>query len=149
MGNEWTRRQALWSGAAALAGVGARSAWAQANSKRPAAGDRKFRSAVVEAYIERTRRRIGDPTLAELFANCYPNTLDTDRAAGELRRQAGHGGADRRHRGDVAARLIGAGVAIPAAGEGRPEAAELLEGIIRRQARCILIDRMPTRSWLT
>ncbi len=44
---------------------------------RPKPADRRFRSHAVEAFIERVCARIGDLPLAELFANCFPNTLDT------------------------------------------------------------------------
>ncbi len=46
-------------------------------SKRPAPGARKFVSAAVEQEIARVTRMIGDPEVAWLFANAYPNTLDT------------------------------------------------------------------------
>jgi len=48
-----------------------------AATQRVPVGVRKFRSVAVEAYIEETVGRIGDKELAGLFANCYPNTLDT------------------------------------------------------------------------
>jgi len=46
-------------------------------SKRPAAGQRKFRSDAVEAKIVEVKSAIADPELAWLFENCFPNTLDT------------------------------------------------------------------------
>ncbi|MDQ6645614.1 MAG: metal-independent alpha-mannosidase, partial [Pseudomonadota bacterium] len=46
-------------------------------SRRPPLAQRKFTSAAVEAQIARTKTAIGDPELAWLFENCYPNTLDT------------------------------------------------------------------------
>lgn len=45
--------------------------------RRPAAGDRCFRSDAVEAKIKEVTNYIEDPELAWLFNNCYPNTLDT------------------------------------------------------------------------
>ena len=48
-----------------------------ASGHRPASGNRRFRSEAVERYLIETRARIADPELAELFVNCYPNTLDT------------------------------------------------------------------------
>src|SRR3954447_21327446 len=44
---------------------------------RPQPADRRFRSDIVEQYIAEIRARIGDRELAQLFANCFPNTLDT------------------------------------------------------------------------
>ncbi len=46
-------------------------------SRRPAPRDRRFVSLAVEAEIARVSAQIADPELAWLFANCYPNTLDT------------------------------------------------------------------------
>ncbi|MEP9401956.1 glycoside hydrolase family 125 protein [Sphingomonas sp. VNH70] len=46
-------------------------------SKRPAPADRAFTSPAVEQEIARVSGMIADPELAWLFANCYPNTLDT------------------------------------------------------------------------
>jgi meiotically up-regulated gene 157 (Mug157) protein len=31
----------------------------------------------VDQFIAETRKRISDPELANMFENCYPNTLDT------------------------------------------------------------------------
>ena len=46
-------------------------------SNRPAPGERKFSSRAVEATISKVKAGIGDPELAWMFENCYPNTLDT------------------------------------------------------------------------
>ncbi len=46
-------------------------------SRRPSPADRRFVSPAVEAEIARVSALIADPELAWLFANCYPNTLDT------------------------------------------------------------------------
>lgn len=46
-------------------------------SKRPVAGDRKFRSDAVDQTISRVKAKIKDPKLAWMFENCFPNTLDT------------------------------------------------------------------------
>jgi uncharacterized protein len=46
-------------------------------SNRPPIGERKFTSEAVEAAIVRIKRLIGNPELAWLFENCFPNTLDT------------------------------------------------------------------------
>src|SRR5438045_1911050 len=44
---------------------------------RPEPAERHFRSEAVEQYIAEIRARIADPELAQLFFNCFPNTLDT------------------------------------------------------------------------
>ena len=46
-------------------------------SRRPAEEDRLFRSAQVEKTIARVQRQLTNPKLAWMFANCFPNTLDT------------------------------------------------------------------------
>ncbi|MES2517065.1 MAG: glycoside hydrolase family 125 protein [Bacteroidota bacterium] len=38
---------------------------------------RNFNSPIIEATIERVKKRIKDPELSWLFENCFPNTLDT------------------------------------------------------------------------
>src|SRR3954470_6159367 len=53
-----------------------------AGSKRPAQADRKFSSRAVEEFLAETSKRIGDPELASMFNNCFPNTLDTTVQAG-------------------------------------------------------------------
>lgn len=92
-----TRRRALRrlgsTGALALAlaeglGVLPRSApraqAAEFVSRRPAPKDRRYASPAVEAEIARVSAQIGDPELAWLFANCYPNTLDTTTEVGMI-----------------------------------------------------------------
>ena len=47
-------------------------------SKRPPEAERLFRSNVIEEEIKRVRKLLKDnPYLAYMFANCFPNTLDT------------------------------------------------------------------------
>ena len=47
-------------------------------SRRPAPGQRKFRSKAVEETIKEIEAFLGsDSELAWLFSNCFPNTLDT------------------------------------------------------------------------
>ncbi|MBR4756284.1 MAG: glycoside hydrolase family 125 protein [Bacteroidales bacterium] len=46
-------------------------------SQRPAPEDRLFRSEAVEKRISEAQARLVNPRLAWMFANCYPNTLDT------------------------------------------------------------------------
>ena len=46
-------------------------------SQRPAADQRLFRSEAVESKIVKIQSLLKNPKLAWMFANCYPNTLDT------------------------------------------------------------------------
>ena len=46
-------------------------------SKRPAENERLFRSEAVEAKIAEVTSLLTNPKLAWMFANCFPNTLDT------------------------------------------------------------------------
>ncbi len=79
-------KQLAGAGAVALAmaeGLGAlpeaapRAQAAEYVSRRPAPADRRFTSPAVEAEIRRVAGLIADPELAWVYANCYPNTLDT------------------------------------------------------------------------
>lgn len=70
----------LTSAAAALqsaAGPLTRLARASETPGRPALPDRRFSSPAIEAAITTTTRRIADPQLASMFEQCFPNTLDT------------------------------------------------------------------------
>jgi meiotically up-regulated gene 157 (Mug157) protein len=117
---------------------------AQANteieSRRPLPHDRKFCSDAVEHYIESICRIIRDPLLAALFANCFPNTLDTTVQPGTF-----EGKTDTVViTGDIAAMWLRDSSAqvwpyLPLASKDH-SLRELLEGVIRRQARCLLID---------
>ena len=46
-------------------------------SRRPEEKDRLFRSNAVEAKIKEVTAQLTNPKLAWMFANCFPNTLDT------------------------------------------------------------------------
>src|ERR1700676_665313 len=132
----------IMAGAAALAAV-PRSMLAQPvppGSKRPRPADRKFQSTAVDAYIDSNSRRIGDPVLADMFANCLPNTLDTTVLPGQF-----EGKPDTVVlTGDIPAMWLRDSSAqvwpyLPlAAADDRLR--QLLEGVIRRQTRCLLID---------
>jgi uncharacterized protein len=109
-------------------------------SKRPAIQDRKFHSAAVEAYLTSVSSKIGDPELAWLFENCYPNTLDTTVEFGSFEGKPDTAVIT----GDIAAMWLRDSSAqvwpyLPMAAKDT-QLRQMLEGIIRRQARCILID---------
>ena len=111
-----------------------------AESKRPKPEDRKFRSEAVEQFLLDTSRRIADPELAWLFTNCFPNTLDTTVEPGEF-----DGKPDTVViTGDIPAMWLRDSSAqvwpyLPLASKDARLRA-LLEGVIRRQTRCLLID---------
>ncbi len=144
MQDRMTRRSAMGllgaaAASSALPGF-AQMQGSAALSKRPAVADRKFRSAAVEAYIAETKRRIGDPAMAALFENCYPNTLDTTVEPGTFEGKPDTAVIT----GDIAAMWLRDSSAqvwpyLPLAKQDEKLRA-LLEGVIRRQARCILID---------
>lgn len=109
-------------------------------SRRPAPADRKFTSPAVEAEIRRVAALIADPELAWLFANCYPNTLDTTVEVG--------GSTTRPDTfiltGDIPAMWLRDSSAqvwsyLPLA-RGDAALTRLYRGLIGRHARSILID---------
>jgi meiotically up-regulated gene 157 (Mug157) protein len=101
---------------------------------------RKFTSAAVEAVIKKTTKALNDPELARLFANCYPNTLDTTVETGTV-----DGKPDTFViTGDIKALWLRDSSAqvspyLPLAAKDAG-LKTLFQGLIRRQARCILID---------
>ncbi len=108
--------------------------------KRPPLGERRFRSAGVEALLLKISLAIADPELAALFVNCYPNTLDTT-----VNFAIFEGKPDTAViTGDIAAMWLRDSSAqvlpyLPVA-KSDSHLRELLEGVIRRQTRCLLID---------
>jgi meiotically up-regulated gene 157 (Mug157) protein len=136
-------RIALGTGAAAtlnpstvLAGTGA----ASFTSRRPVLQDRKFHSPGVETYLSDVSRRIGDPELAWLFENCYPNTLDTTVELSSFEGKPDTAVIT----GDIPAMWLrdSSAQVWPYLALAADDVAlrHMLEGIIRRQTRCILID---------
>lgn len=132
---------AMAEGLGALPEAAPMAAAAEYVSRRPAPGDRKFSSPAVEAEIRRVAALIGDPELAWLFANCYPNTLDTTVEVG----MAPGGRPDTFIlTGDIPAMWLrdSAAQAWPYLPLARGDAAltRLFRGLIGRHARSILID---------
>lgn len=107
---------------------------------RPAPADRKFRSASVEALISTVKAQIADPALATIFENCFPNTLDTTVFPGAFEGKPDTyvvtGDIDAMWLRDSSAQVY---PYLPLAKEDA-RLRELLEGVIRRHARMILID---------
>jgi len=107
---------------------------------RPKLSERRFRSAAVEEFLIERKARIGDPVLAALFVNCFPNTLDTTVVPGQFESKPDTAVLT----GDIAAMWLrdSSAQVWPYLPLARKDAAlrQLLEGVIRRQTRCILID---------
>jgi meiotically up-regulated gene 157 (Mug157) protein len=75
---KFIRNTAILSGGLAFSNASAFSfSLKDFESKRPPVGQRKFKSAAVEATIETVKQQLKNPELAWLFENCFPNTLDT------------------------------------------------------------------------
>lgn len=111
-----------------------------ASGHRPPAADRRFRSEAVEQFLKSTSARIGDPELATLFVNCFPNTLDTTVEPGTFEGKPDTAVIT----GDIPAMWLRDSSAqvwpyLPLA-KSDERLRALLEGVIRRQARCLLID---------
>lgn len=109
-------------------------------TKRPAESARKFTSEAVEKKIAAVKARIKDPKLAWMFENCYPNTLDTTV---EFKMKEGRPDTFVLT-GDIHAMWLRDSSAqvypyVILAKEDE-KLKQLLQGVIRRQADCILID---------
>jgi meiotically up-regulated gene 157 (Mug157) protein len=109
-------------------------------SRRPVRAQRRFTSPAVESAIAAVRGEVADAKLAWLFENCFPNTLDTTV------RFSDEGGRPDTFviTGDIEAMWLRDSSAqvwpyLPFARED-PALRRLLAGVVRRQARCILID---------
>lgn len=141
-------RRTLLRGAAAAGAVTAASrmprAVAQYTSivldKRPSPGDRRFTSPAVEAAITRVQKQIADSELALIFANCLPNTLDTTVMPGVFEGKPDTfvitGDIDAMWLRDSSAQVW---PYLPFCREDA-KLSTLVEGVIRRQVRCILLD---------
>jgi uncharacterized protein len=144
-----TRRDFLkWCSAAAASGIvgGTLSGLAMAQtpstyiSKRPPAGKRKFVSEAVEHQLATVKSTIGDPKLAWMFENCYPNTLDTTVELGMLEGKPDTfvitGDIDAMWLRDSSAQVA----PYLSVAKDDPALQRLFRGLIRRQAHCIRID---------
>ena len=108
---------------------------------RPSPSQRKFVSGAVEAKVAEVKRSIGDPELAWLFENCFPNTLDTTVTFGSR-----NGRPDTLVvTGDINAMWLRDSTAqvtpyLPLASKDN-KLRELIAGVLNRQTLCILTDR--------
>ena len=106
-------------------------------SQRPAENERLFVSTAVESKIQEVVKLLENERLAWMFANCFPNTLDTTiHPVGDNDTFV--------YTGDIHAMWLrdsGAQVwpYLPLINED-PELKKLLAGVILRQFKCICID---------
>ena len=138
-----SRRGFLGGAAAVAAGPWLKSGWFDVDrvSKRPSPEQRRFRSKAVDAAIESTAAGIRDPELAWLFSNCLPNTLDTTVT---FRMDEGGKPDTVVVTGDIPAMWLRDSSAqvwpyLPFLAQDR-ELTLLIQGVVRRQTRCILAD---------
>ena len=117
------------------------SAFAPDLSKgRPSPADRRFSSAAIETAISDIKKQLTDRTLGVMFEQCFPNTLDTtvfpDLLDGKPDTFVITGDIDAMWLRDSSAQVW------PYLRFAREDGrlAQLLEGVVRRQARMILID---------
>lgn len=107
---------------------------------RPSPSDRRFSSPAIEAAIESMKRQIVDPMLGAMFERCFPDTLDTtvfpNTVDGKPDTFVITGDIDAMWLRDSSAQVW------PYVQFAKKDSslATLLEGVIRRQARMILID---------
>ncbi|MFL6602783.1 MAG: glycoside hydrolase family 125 protein [Steroidobacteraceae bacterium] len=109
-------------------------------SLRPPPAQRTLSSPAVEEALQRVSSRVGDPELAWLLVNCYPNTLDTAVTLTEL-----NGKPDTFIvTGDIPAMWLrdSSAQAWPYLPLARSDETlrRMFQGLIHRHARCILID---------
>ena len=138
-----SRRELLTSGGAVVAASFLPVAGLFADEPalgRPRPADRHFQSEIVEQFIAQLRARIADPELAQLFVNCFPNTLDTTVEPGTFEGKPDTvvitGDIPAMWQRDSSAQVW---PYLPLARKD-DRLRSLIEGVIRRQARHILID---------
>lgn len=139
-----SRRSMLLAGGAAALHSAARPlsglAQAQSSAGRPAPAARRFSSPAIESVIKETTRRIADPRLATMFEQCFPNTLDTtvffEQQNGVPDTFIITGDIDAMWLRDSSSQVW---PYLPfARQDARLQA--MLQGVVRRHARLILID---------
>ena len=106
-------------------------------SQRPAESDRLFKSAAVEAKIAEVTKMLSNDRLAWMFANCFPNTLDTTvHPNGELDTFVYTGDIHAMWLRDSGAQVWPYLQLINA----DPQLKNMIAGVILRQFKCITID---------
>lgn len=115
------------------------SSWNLAEG-RPLAADRRFSSPAIESAISRVKGQISDPVLSAMFERCFPNALDTTvfpaTSAGKPDTFVITGDIDAMWLRDSSAQVY----PYLSFAKRDPALAALLQGLVRRQARLILID---------
>ena len=110
-------------------------------SKRPAVSERKFMSKAVNQKIAEVKKKIGDPELAWLFENCFPNTLDTtvdfEMIDGKPDTYVITGDIDAMWLRDSTAQVWPYLSLI----KNDEHLQQLIKGVINRQVKCIHLDR--------
>ncbi|KAK8803713.1 hypothetical protein WA158_001407 [Blastocystis sp. Blastoise] len=110
---------------------------------RPNSDERKFVSPVVDKFIEEFKNKLSNKRLAEIFENCYPNTLDTTIFS----YTTGESTSDEDTflvTGDITAMWLRDSTNqispyIRFANED-PKLASMIRGVINRQVKSILLD---------
>jgi meiotically up-regulated gene 157 (Mug157) protein len=141
-----TRRDALaaLAGSAVIAAGSRFAVGAQTStnfvSKRPPLAERRFVSDAVEKALVTVKAKIADPELAWMFENCYPNTLDTTVEYEEINGKPDSfiitGDIDAMWLRDSTAQVWPYLRYL----EQDEKLRKLVEGLVRRQAQCILLD---------
>ena len=108
---------------------------------RPPKADRLFHSKAVEKHIKTIKSQLTNAKLAWMFENCFPNTIDTTV---HYRKGADGKNDTFVYTGDIHAMWLrdsGAQVYpyVQLANDDK-ELKDMLEGVIRRQFKCIIID---------
>lgn len=139
-----TRRSVLRAGVAACIASAAPAnlfalTW-DISKGRPAPSDRRFSSPAIESVIARVKKQISDPVLGAMFERCFANTLDTTVFPGTFAGQPDTfvitGDIDAMWLRDSSAQVH---PYLRFARQDRALAA-LLQGLVRRQTRMVLID---------
>jgi hypothetical protein len=107
---------------------------------RPSPSDRRFSSPAIEAVVAAMKQQIADPMLSAMFERCFPNTLDTtvfpEMLEGKPDTFVITGDIDAMWLRDSSAQVW----PYVQFATRDPRLGALLEGVIRRHARMILID---------
>lgn len=110
-------------------------------SNRPDEKNRLFRSQEIERQIEKVKGSLTHPKLIWMFENCFPNTLDTTV---HFRKDEDGKNDTFVYTGDIHAMWLrdsGAQVwPYLQFANVDPELKDMLEGVIRRQFKCIVLD---------
>lgn len=118
-----------------------RTAAKNLKTNRPSKKERLFHSEAVENEIKRVKSLLTNQKLAWMFENCFPNTIDTT-----VHYRIGEDGKHDTfvYTGDIHAMWLrdsGAQVwPYVALANSDPKLKDMVEGVIRRQFKCILID---------